>query len=236
MGKTELNQYKGKLTSAEIAAGINAAELNARRLYEDAKLLFENGRLPSALSLAILSIEESGKPSILRTISLETEDKEIKSKWREYRTHTEKNQLWLLFDLFLTGKAKRLEDFRPLTQKGAEHTIIIECLKQVGFYTDCIDERIWVIPGKSIKDKLLVEHIIKIAEGLLGKGETTEKEIDLWIKHMKPVWKSSLINQEEALINWSKEMHKEGLMSGDPDGMRKFIHEGLDLPVMGKNV
>jgi len=39
------------------------------RLVEDAKLLLANDRLPSACSLAVLSIEESGKASILRRIA-----------------------------------------------------------------------------------------------------------------------------------------------------------------------
>ena len=45
---------------------MNAARRNARRLAEDAKLLLEAGRYPTATALAVLSIEESGKMSILR--------------------------------------------------------------------------------------------------------------------------------------------------------------------------
>lgn len=70
MTSGHLPQYKSKLSAAEIAAGINAASTNANRLADDAELLLENDRYPSALSLAILSIEESGKVSILRTLAL----------------------------------------------------------------------------------------------------------------------------------------------------------------------
>jgi hypothetical protein len=70
MVKKKLDSYKGKLSADQVAAGINAATKNAKRLSEDAALLFEAGRFPSAVSLAILSIEESGKASILRSLRL----------------------------------------------------------------------------------------------------------------------------------------------------------------------
>ncbi len=50
--------YKGRLSAGQIAAGMNAARKNAKRLLEDAKLLLEAKRFPTACSLAILSIEE----------------------------------------------------------------------------------------------------------------------------------------------------------------------------------
>ncbi len=62
MGKKGLSQYKGELNATEITLGINAARRNATRLAEDASLLIDNKRYPSGLALAILSIEESGKP------------------------------------------------------------------------------------------------------------------------------------------------------------------------------
>jgi AbiV family abortive infection protein len=39
---------------------------NARRLFEDAKLLSEHGRYPSAAAIAILSMEEVGKYHVYR--------------------------------------------------------------------------------------------------------------------------------------------------------------------------
>jgi hypothetical protein len=58
--KQKLPQYKGVLASAQIADGMNAATRNSRRLFEDAQLMLEQERYPSAVGLAILSIEESG--------------------------------------------------------------------------------------------------------------------------------------------------------------------------------
>ena len=77
MPAKKLNQYRGRLSPTQIADGMSAAQRNARRLVDDAKLLLDAGRFPSATSLAILSIEESGKTSILRHLSVAKDEKEI---------------------------------------------------------------------------------------------------------------------------------------------------------------
>jgi AbiV len=56
MAKRSLNQYRGSLSDAQIAEGINAALANAKRLAGDARLLIDAGRIQSALTLAILSV------------------------------------------------------------------------------------------------------------------------------------------------------------------------------------
>jgi AbiV family abortive infection protein len=38
---------------------------NAQRLLDDARLLFEHGRYPTSLSIAVLSMEESGKALLM---------------------------------------------------------------------------------------------------------------------------------------------------------------------------
>ena len=63
---SDLAEYSGKLSPKQIADGMNAANANAKRLMNDAKILLEKGSIPSAAALAILSIEETGKLSLLR--------------------------------------------------------------------------------------------------------------------------------------------------------------------------
>ncbi len=85
-----LAQWKNTLKPAQIAEGMNAANNNARRLIEDAEILFNLNRFPSALSLSILSIEESGKVSILRELALAKNGDQVKEAWKAYRSHTKK--------------------------------------------------------------------------------------------------------------------------------------------------
>jgi AbiV family abortive infection protein len=53
---------------------MNAATKNAGRLAKDAANLLESGSFATAASIAILSIEEAGKVSILRTLALAKSD------------------------------------------------------------------------------------------------------------------------------------------------------------------
>jgi AbiV family abortive infection protein len=135
--KKKLDAYRGRLSAAQIAAGMNAAAKNARRLVEDAATLLAAGRFPTAASLATLAIEEAGKISILRMLALATSDAEAAEAWKDFRSHTRKNSAWLLPQLAATG-ARKLDDFRPLFDEASDHPFMLDQIKQLGFYTDCL--------------------------------------------------------------------------------------------------
>lgn len=92
-----LNSYKGKLSPAQISKGINLTHQNAIRLLEDAKILHKENRYPSAAALAILSIEESGKQSILRQLSLVKSDEELNNTWKVLMSKRMCNGYWLIW-------------------------------------------------------------------------------------------------------------------------------------------
>ncbi len=103
MKSTKLDAYRGPLDCAQAAEGINAANANARRLAADAQTLLDAGSYASAVSLAALAIEESGKVSILRAIVLAEDEQSLKLEWKRYRSHTSKNCHWIFADLVAKG-------------------------------------------------------------------------------------------------------------------------------------
>jgi AbiV family abortive infection protein len=111
--KPTLQQYSARLSPEQIAAGMNAAMRNAKRLYADAELLLQAGRFPTACSIAVLSIEEAGKVAILRRLSLARDDQKAKEIWREYRDHQAKNLMWIVRELASNG-AKTIEELRVI--------------------------------------------------------------------------------------------------------------------------
>lgn len=225
MSKKKLEQYKEALTAKQIVEGINTARVNAQRLADDAALLLENKRYPSSVSLAVLSIEESGKKSILRSLALARNEKEIAEAWHDYRSHTKKNVIWPFLDLVKKG-TRRLDDFSGLFDDKSEHPYLLDIIKQLGFYTDCLGKANWSVPNEVI-DKSLAQSIVNIAKILALGHEVTEKEIELWIKYLKPVWKNRKELMEFALVKWHEEMQREGLALKGEDGMEKFIVDGL---------
>jgi AbiV family abortive infection protein len=91
--KEILKPYAGPLSLSEIVEGMNAAEHNAARLFKDAESLLSIGSYASALALAILSIEESGKVIVLRDLSTAPDVAETKRVWKEFRSHVKRTEL-----------------------------------------------------------------------------------------------------------------------------------------------
>jgi AbiV family abortive infection protein len=223
--REKLDGYRGKLTPAQIAEGMNAAAGNARRLAEDAASLLEMQRFPTAASLAALSIEEYGKSSILRSLALATTNEEVLGVWKEYRSHTRKNAAWLLPQLVASG-ARKLDDFRPLFNRDSDHPYLLDKVKQLGFYSDCLGEGHWSMPDVVI-DEALARMLLRAAEVLAREGEHTEREIELWVEHIGPVWKTNPPRMKQALANWYAAMQKNGLAPEGNNQMDQFIYEGL---------
>ena len=110
MAKDKLSQYRGRLTPTQIANGMNAAIRNARRLADDARALLDLERYSTVASIAVLSIEESGKVSI-QHFAMARDLPSCRRIWRDYRNHRSKNVAWILPDLVAAG-ARDLESLR----------------------------------------------------------------------------------------------------------------------------
>jgi AbiV family abortive infection protein len=223
--KKKLDAYRGRLTPAQIAQGMNVATNNAQRLAADAAALLEAHRFPTAASLAILSIEEAGKSSILRSLAVTKTNDELSDVWKEYRSHTRKNVAWLLPQLVAAG-ARKLDDFGPLFEDDSDHPYVLDQIKQLGFYTDCLGQAHWSTPDAVI-DESLAQMLVRIAKLLAREKEHTEKEVQLWVEHIGPVWRKDPAWMKQALVNWYAAMQKSGLASEGANEMEQFIHDGL---------
>jgi AbiV family abortive infection protein len=226
MSPKHLNSYKGRLNPSQVAEGMNIARRNARRLLEDAQILLDAHRYPTAASIVILSIEESGKASILRQLSLAETDEQASRIWKDFRSHTKKNILWLMPQLMMEG-ARQLDDFRSLFQPAAEHPYILDQVKQVSFYTDCLGKAHWSDPAEVV-DKNLATMLTQIAKILASDNEVTTKEVELWVKHLGKAKSSSLTDQKEALLHWYAEMQELELAPKGQDLNDIICWLGLD--------
>ena len=221
MPKEKLSQYHGKLSPTQIADGMNAAIRNARRLADDAWTLFDLKRYPTAASIAILSIEESGKVSILRHFAMAPDLPSCGKIWEDYRNHRSKNVAWILPDLVVAG-ARSLDSLHLAAQSDAEHTALLNNVKQIGFYSDCLGNAHWSEPEKVI-DRRLAQVLVKIADLIARKEAITDEEIELWIAHLGPAYGAPLTVMKEALLNWYRAMNAAGLLEEDDTVVKKFV-------------
>ncbi len=215
------DQFGGRLSASQIAAGMNAAEDNAARLLADAQLLLNAGRYPTAASVAILCIEEAAKVSILRRIATCKDDAERREVWNEYRSHRSKNRHAIIPGPF--AQAGRHPDelhrgFDALAESGT-----IDILKRLGFYTDCLGDANWSRPESMIEQQL-AEQIVGIAFVSVESGyRHTAKEIELWIAHMGPVMDKPVQWMKTALVNWQSAMAENGPTDAGPNVVEQLV-------------
>lgn len=226
-----LKKYEGSLTPEQVTVGISAAQKNAQRLLDDAKLLLDAGRLPSAAALAILSIEERGKTFLLKRLALDGGTPGLKKTWREFRSHRSKNVGWVIPQLALGG-ARTLGGMAAATDTDAEHTWLLDALKQIALYTDCLGEANWSVPTEVI-DEELVRALIASAEMMWGGRPVSKREIELWVEIVGPhVGQASM---PEAVVQHQKALVAEGLSDTPPESLEAFMRgEPVDLEFSAK--
>ena len=221
-----LKQYRESLTPTQAAEGIQAAIKNAKSLVSDAELLLENQRWSRAVAIAILAIEESGKPSWLRSLLLARDEKELREEWKNYRSHIKKNLIWLSTLLAADG-ATQLDEFSSIFADDSDHGQTMDALKQIAIYSDAYENCHWSLPGEVV-DEGLAKSIVKIAHLIAASDAgamTTAPELELWVKHMKPVWKDETAEMKRALLACYAEAHSLGVLQGNvtPNDMVKFV-------------
>ena len=88
-------RHSGHLSLEQISAGISACIDNALDLFGDAMILRHHKRHARALSLLLTSLQEAGKVSLLRQMSLLSpkDQKKWSHLWRLFRDHEAKDGL-----------------------------------------------------------------------------------------------------------------------------------------------
>jgi AbiV family abortive infection protein len=215
-------QYNQRLTPKKAAEGIQTILHNARALLSDAQILFDNNKYERATALSILAIEEAGKVSIIRSILVENNQKELNKEWKRFRSHNEKN--WgLAFQDHVDKATNTIEDFRPLFDNNNQGQVFDQ-LKQLSIYTDLFKNGNWSSPDKVIT-KEIATSILSTAKLFIDKDEqamTTEEELTLWVKHLKPVWKKDMLQMKQALINCYNEAEQTRVLAGSA-GTKEMI-------------
>lgn len=214
-----LKQYRGTLTPKQAAEGISLARANAARLIADAELLEKSSSYGSATALAILAIEEIGKIQCIKIILLQKTEAKVREAWKEFRSHRFKNVQWILPHLVAQG-ARTLKQLKPAASPEAEHTEMLDIIKQLSLYVDCYGNNSrWSSP-KDIEPEL-TKAIIATARILNRDNETTEKELQLWVDIVGPHY--GLPSMVAALLEFQKQMFEIGLSPTSPEQMAAFI-------------
>jgi hypothetical protein len=104
----------------------------------------------------------------------------------------------------------------------SDHPFVLDQLKQLGFYTDCVGQCDCSIPDDAVSTDV-ANALVKTAELLTHGREVTVEEIELWRKHLQPVWKGPYEWMKQAVAAWHEELTQRGLISEEDGDMETFI-------------
>lgn len=200
MGKSSADPYRGCLSAVQISEGLVAAKRNAGRLLDDATILYDAGRFPSASSLATLSIEELGKLPILRRMALAESGDEWRTCWRDFASHTSKSAQWSV--PFLIKQEHTPESFFDTFAVNRD-PVLLNSLKQFGFYLGCYGRAHWAEPHKVI-EKEQVEPVIYaarvLAAGSAPSGLDSPIAVQLWAEEMRGCFRCTPIVANDRIV------------------------------------
>lgn len=171
---TNHKDYKGALTVEQMAECLASVNRNALSLASDAELLYSHQRYERALALAILSIEESSKKTIILCFFiLFLNDKISPSKlWKDYRNHTAKSKGWMMpmmasllefKPLISSTKASDIQNQQMELVTSSEYARAVNLLKQRSLYCDFVDDGVAISPS-DLPAEYLSEIFIRLAK------------------------------------------------------------------------
>jgi hypothetical protein len=116
------------------------------------------------------------------------------------------------------------ENLAEVVDRDAEHTAILNFLKQVGLYTDCYGSNAHWSEPQEIIDSTLARALVGTAELLSTEKIVSPREIELWVEHLSPVWNPSNTSEmPHALLRWAVALRREGLTNTDPEAFARFV-------------
>jgi len=230
MAKLKEIQHWGALTPKEVARGIEVALQNAQELFEEAQLLFVHKHYARASSLAILSIEETGKVFLLPLLLTTSNGKHHRMIWKGLRDHKQKNS-HVSMQMTKGQKKPITKHSMPCRQSIDTWSNQLEDAKQVGFYTDCTSTKDWGLPSEAVGEEL-AQLMMRMASNSLTKYQGLKKlqslqYLELWARMMKGMMDMSSTQTEQALVRFYDEGEKNGVLES---GTRKEMDEFLKGP------
>ena len=192
-------RFRGVLSFEELSQGCEAAISNARRLYNDAILLAEYERWPSALASLLLAGQEIGKATLLNAMARvhPKAQHQLRRWWSAYYSHphkawrarTSEKQWDSLFEIMLGAQA--------LIKAGPED----EKLRQAALYINYDSKEGWSAPSNI--ERSLVEERILVVEAALLRMEFAQAQGAFTLRSMEiqqqVYGKMTLMTEDQAV-------------------------------------
>jgi AbiV family abortive infection protein len=202
-------EWEGTVSPRKYADGVSACLENSRRLFEDSLTLQKAHRYPSAVALAILSLEEIDKMYRLLRIALIKEPSSLKREWAEWRDH----------------KAKLKSVLRPIPAEQPKATAevlsiatvhhLAQRLKLRSLYVTLLQDGTWSRPGGIITESLCRGMVIPTAFLLFGRAsllgflaDDTVEKMDMPTKATSVARRLHKWRRSQPGLRWAEQQGK----------------------------
>jgi AbiV family abortive infection protein len=188
-------RYYGILTAEKAVEGINLCFQNAQSLFEDGKILAQNGKNIRAAFLFLSCLEESSKPNLLVLIHRTPEEQQSKRKarWDGFYNHQYKYGTSVARRYVLQGKS--IPEVIKLANKAMEAGNILSAAREDLLYVGFDRAEVKWTPPSQI-DSSGVSELMTIAfeslektQKFLERGLFSEKALNISKQHYEDLEK-----------------------------------------------
>ncbi|MGN6381394.1 MAG: AbiV family abortive infection protein [Dyella sp.] len=195
---------------------------NGLRLLEDARILRAGGRYPSATALALLAIEEFGKVSAIRAVFIAQNAEELRSSWRNFRSHKAKNVMWPASEMDWS-KSEVLRNVFSLSNPKSPLPEFGDLVKQLSLYVDLLASGEWWVPERDVHVDL-AEKFVASAEYLARIcAADSKEELELYAEAIKRYPERTLASAEAMLVYHYEQLQEAGLRPLGPNPWEGLI-------------
>lgn len=206
--------YYGVLDANAAASSVQAAKLNALELIGSADVLFETKHYSHATALAILAIEELGKPSIILTLFLGGGKTE--NLWQHYRQHTSKTAL---LNFSISTLAAKHFPYLPknILKKAKEGPTPseLDAQKQLALYSDVFIENSSIVCHLPSNIDWQIEAHARICESKAlahNLRDYPPEELEVWHRHLYPMAQKNPAEVSLAYKGLARELEERGFI------------------------
>jgi len=115
--------------------------------------------------------------------------------------------------------------YSTLFDPASDHPAVLDALKQVAIYTDCLSKRHWSKPWEVVS-RDLAASIVQVAKLFVRDEQYSVEQLDLWVQYIGPARKQgSALAIRNAFFAWEQEVIRRGWLKDSP--ARQFLREAI---------
>jgi hypothetical protein len=191
--------YHGPITVAQAGECMRRAMENRKKYCAEAKALLKNQQWEKSAALSFQSLEEVAKPRCLRLVLLAQTDVEIQDAWNTYGKLSPKDVTRIRNHFLLWGG----------------HGEIDEVMEPM-FPEPCFSKQ-WLSSSFTTITPRLSSTLVWLLDKLCSSSSTmtSVSELELLVKHLKPVWRCTGYELSKAIWACYLEAQETGVLQGD---------------------